>query len=94
MAKIRFQQPIAILVGLGFPRLVEDVLDAYQVLNEWSPHGRGPSHSLALKTCEAVLAGRALTRSARHAFESFAAERGILIRPAAVPLARPDRTAA
>ena len=38
MKNISFPQPISIFVGLGFPREVGDVLEAYKLLNEW-PEG-------------------------------------------------------
>jgi hypothetical protein len=74
----RFHQPVSIFVGLGFPREVDSVLEAYKVLTEWPVYSRGPAHALALKACEAGLAGRALVRPVREAFEAFAEDRGIL----------------
>lgn len=78
MPNARFHQPVSIFVGLGFPREVDSVLEAYKVLTEWPTNSRGPAHALALKTCEAALAGRALVRPVREAFAAFAEDRGIL----------------
>jgi hypothetical protein len=78
MKKISFPQPVPIFVGLGFPREVGDVLEAYKLLNEWPEGGRGPAHLGALHTCGAVLGGHGTAMDAREAFEAFAADRGIL----------------
>ena len=78
MAKIGFPHPLSIFVGLGFPREVSDVLEAYKLLNEWPESGRGPAHLIALHTCAAVLGGHGTGTDARDAFEAFAAGRGIL----------------
>src|SRR4051812_13823975 len=75
---LRFLKPVPIFVGLGFPREITSVLEAYKVLIEWSPRSRGPAHAPALKTCEAAMSGRAPVKQVRDAFEAFADERGIL----------------
>ena len=76
--KIPFPRPVSIFVGLGFPREIDSVLEAYQLLNEWPQTTRGPKHLDALHNCAAVLGGRGSARDARRAFEAFAADRGIL----------------
>ena len=67
-----FDQPVSIFVGLGFPREVRGVTDAYQVLTEWPQSGRDASHDKALETCRAALAGAADATTVRAAFETFA----------------------
>jgi hypothetical protein len=74
----RFERPVSIFVGLGFPRDVENVLDAYQVLTEWPASSRGPAYERALARCRAALAGEADAESVRSAFEAFARVRGVL----------------
>ena len=78
MPRISFLRPLSIFVGLGVPREIGDVLEAYQLLNEWPQGGRGPAHLMALHTCAAVLGGHGTATDARDAFEAFAADRGIL----------------
>ncbi|PSJ62889.1 DUF982 domain-containing protein [Pseudaminobacter soli (ex Li et al. 2025)] len=73
----RFTEPVAIFVGLGFPREIETVLDAYEVLNEWSG-SRGPWHNMALTRCRAALIKDEDVEAARIAFVAFARARGIL----------------
>jgi hypothetical protein len=75
---ISFPQPVSVFVGLGFPREVGDVLDAYKLLNEWPQSSRGADHLAALHACAAVLGGHGTVSDARHALEAFAAARGIL----------------
>ena len=73
--KIPFPRPVSIFVGLGFPREIDSVLEAYQLLNEWPQTTRGPKHLDALHNCAAVLGRRGSARDARRAFEAFAADR-------------------
>ncbi|GLS33737.1 Protein of unknown function [Mesorhizobium albiziae] len=77
MPAVRFAQPVSIFVGIGFPRDVETLTEAFQVLNEWTG-ARGPMHTTALNVCLAALAGQAETETARLAFEAFARARGML----------------
>ena len=73
----KFDRPVAIFVGLGFPRDVETALDAFQVLNEWPNRGRGLDHHAALEACRAALTGSDVAM-ARQAFEAFVHDRNIL----------------
>src|SRR5690349_7562326 len=52
-----FRQPVFILVGLGFPAEVRNVLEAYRHLSEWPATNRDSAHSIALKACAAALRG-------------------------------------
>jgi hypothetical protein len=76
--KLSFIEPVYIFVGLGFPRDVGDVLDAYKILNEWPLSSRDAGHLHALHTCATVLGGHGTATEARRAFETFASEHGIL----------------
>ena len=78
MRKLAFSEPVSIFVGLGFPREVGDVLEAYKILNEWPQSSRDAGHLEALHTCAAVLGGHGTTVEARRALETFASEHGIL----------------
>ena len=84
----RFDTPVAIFVGLGFPREVETVFDAFKVLNEWPASGRGPDHQAALEACRAALTSSASATLARQSFEAFARGRDILAPDALAAAAR------
>ncbi|MDW6021750.1 DUF982 domain-containing protein [Mesorhizobium sp. BAC0120] len=73
-----FDQPVSIFVGLGFPREVRGVTDAFQVLTEWPQSGRDSSHDEALEACRAALAEAGDARRVRAAFESFARVHDVL----------------
>lgn len=73
----RFSEPVAIFVGLGSPREIENVLEAYEVLNEWNG-SRGPWHNMALSRCRSALTNDEDVETARIAFVAFARARGIL----------------
>ncbi|PBB90712.1 hypothetical protein CK215_20660 [Mesorhizobium sp. WSM3864] len=73
----RFSQPVAIFVGLGFPRELNTVFEAYQFLDEWTG-SRSPTYATTLALCRAAVAGEQDAEAARVAFEAFARSRGIL----------------
>lgn len=76
MTKKLFGRPVPILVGLGFPRYVENIWQAYDVLNEWP--SRGPAHKAAFDACRAGLADEVDVETVRAAFDKFARKAGIL----------------
>ena len=82
MENKHFAQPVSIIIGLGFPREIETVSEAFQVLNEWNG-ARGPTHAAALKLCRAASAGETGVEASHLAFEAFARARGILVPDAA-----------
>lgn len=77
MAIICFEKPVSIFVGLGFPREVESIWDAFVVLNEWPT--RGPTHEAALNACRAGINGKMDAGTVRSVFEAFARKAGILM---------------
>ncbi|NGO53155.1 DUF982 domain-containing protein [Mesorhizobium camelthorni] len=77
MPVICFEKPVSIFVGLGFPREVESIWDAFVVLNEWPT--RGPAHEAVLNACRAGMNGKFDVETIRDAFEAFAREAGILM---------------
>lgn len=77
MTTKRFDQPVAIFVGLGFPHDVDNVWEAYGLLVEWNGK-RGPTHVMALNACRGALSNEADVEAARIAFVAFARSRGIL----------------
>jgi hypothetical protein len=78
-----FIKPVLVWVGLGFPRQLNTVADAYQFLMEWC--GNSPEQKAALRACKAALAGDVDTETARSAFTAFAGKKDILFESATFP---------
>lgn len=92
MSAQTFDQPISVLVGLGFVRTVSTVMAAYQIVSEWSASPRSLAQVAALSACRAALNGEGKVEDAHAAFLDFAGHAGILMDdPAPVPaLAQPS----
>lgn len=73
-----FRTPVTILVGLGFPVEVSNVVDAYRYLAEWPTSFRDTAHSVAMKACQAALNGKIEAETARGLFAAFAAKHDLL----------------
>ncbi|WLS05889.1 DUF982 domain-containing protein [Shinella oryzae] len=73
-----FEQPLSILVGLGFPAEVRSVMEAYRHLVEWPASSRDTAHSVALKACNAALRGEIEAETARGLFAAFAEKHDLL----------------
>jgi len=72
-----FEKPLRILVGLGFPRQIDTVAEAYQCAIE---HGMdSPERRAAIKACRAALAGDIEVETARGIFAAFARKTDLLI---------------
>jgi hypothetical protein len=78
MHDLRFEQPVSIFVGLGFPSSIDSVEGAYRVLNDWDGR-RGPAHSAALNACRASLNGEIEPETVRGIFAAFAKAHGIVV---------------
>jgi hypothetical protein len=78
-----FMKPVLVWVGLGFPRQLNTVADAYQFLMEWC--GNSPEQKAALRACKAALAGDVDTETARGVFTAFARKKDILLEDAMIP---------
>lgn len=77
MTDLRFNNPVSIFMGLGFPRDVENVLEAYDVLLEWNGT-RDDDHAAAIASCRDAIARVQSAAEARDAFQRFAHNKGIL----------------
>ena len=77
MKEPKFDQPVSVFVGLGFPREVSKVLDAYDILVEWNGIP-DLDRAGAIEVCRKALNGKRNGRDARKAFEGFALNKGIL----------------
>lgn len=73
-----FEKPIRVLVGLGQPKDIRNVLDACMFLNDAPNYMRNAAHIMALKACKAALLGEVEAETARGAFEAFAGKHDLL----------------
>ena len=72
-----FEKPIRVFVGLGFPRQLNSVTDAYQFLLDYA--GDSPEQRAATRACKAALLGGIEAKTARGVFAAFARKKDILI---------------
>ena len=79
-----FEKPVHVWVGLGFPRQLNTVVDAYQFASEWG--GNSPEQRAALRACKAALAGEVEPETARGVFVAFARSKDILVEDPTLPL--------
>jgi hypothetical protein len=77
MDDVKFDLPVSIFLGLGFPRKVERVLDAYDILIEWNGIP-DLDRSGAMEVCRKALNDERTGKDAREAFQRFALKKGIL----------------
>jgi uncharacterized protein DUF982 len=78
MKRNLFQDPVIILVGLGFPAEIKSVTEARAFLSEWPPSKQNSSHTIALKACKAALAREVDNETARGMFVAFAQRNDLL----------------
>jgi hypothetical protein len=78
-----FEKPIRVFVGLGFPRQLNSVVDAYQFLLDYA--GDSPEQRAAIRACKAALLGDIEARTARGVFSAFARKKDILIEDEFLP---------
>ncbi|TPJ51469.1 DUF982 domain-containing protein [Mesorhizobium sp. B2-7-1] len=72
-----FRKPVRVWVGLGFPRQLNSVVDAYQFVIDWC--GNSPEQKAAIRACKAALAGEIDAETARGIFVQFARRKDILV---------------
>lgn len=78
-----FEKPVRVWVGLGFPRQLNNVADAYQMLMGWC--GNSPEQKAAIRACKAALAGDVDAETARGVFLAFAKKKDILVEDGMMP---------
>ncbi|RWM06945.1 DUF982 domain-containing protein [Mesorhizobium sp.] len=78
-----FETPVRVWVGLGFPRQLNTVADAYQFVVDWC--GNSPEQRAAIRACKAALAGDVDAESARGVLVAFARKKDILLDEGAMP---------
>ena len=79
-----FEKPVRVWVGLGFPRQLNTVVDAYQFVVDWC--GNSPEQRAAIRACKAALAGDVDAETARGFLVRFARKKDILIEDGTMPL--------
>ena len=84
-----FLKPVLVWVGLGFPRQLNTVADAYQFVAEWG--GNSPERRAAIRACRAALAGDIDVETARGVFTAFARKKDILVEDSTIPPAARDQ---
>ena len=78
-----FETPVRVWVGLGFPRQLNTVVDAYQFALDWC--GNSPEQRAAIRACKAALAGDVDAETARGVFVAFARKKDILVEHETMP---------
>ena len=73
----RFDVPVCVLVGLGYPKHVASALEALEFLREYP--GETREKTTALAACRAALEGRTNPQTARFALAAFAVKKDILL---------------
>ena len=83
MLSSSFEKPVRVWVGLGFPRQLNTVADAYQFAVDWC--GNSPEQKAAIRACKAALAGDVDSETARGIFVAFARKKDILVEDELMP---------
>ncbi|WP_315928539.1 DUF982 domain-containing protein [Mesorhizobium sp. SP-1A] len=81
-----FEKPVRVWVGLGFPRQLNSVVDAYQFVTDWC--GNSPEQRAAIRACKAALAGEVDAETARGILMQFAKKKDILVEYGMIPSIR------
>jgi hypothetical protein len=76
---MRFDEPVTILVGMGFPVAIDNVMQAYTILQDWPATSRNGAHHAALNACRAGLAGEIDPQTVRATLVAFARRSEILV---------------
>lgn len=79
-----FDKPIRVWTGLGFPRQLNTVADAYQMLMDWC--GNSPEQKAAIRACKAALVGEIDAETARGVFIAFACKKDLLVEDGMIPM--------
>ena len=73
-----FDRPVTVLVGLGMPVDIGTVMEAYDLLDNWPPSLRNPTHVVAHNACKAALMDMVDAETARATFVNFARKNDLL----------------
>lgn len=83
MLSRHFEKPVRVWVGLGFPRQLNSVADAYQFVVDWC--GNSPEQKAAIRACKAALVGEIDAETARGILVQFARKKDILVDDEVMP---------
>ncbi|MBX9452268.1 MAG: DUF982 domain-containing protein [Mesorhizobium sp.] len=88
-----FQHPVVVLVGLGFPRSITGVRDAFAYLEEVPKLLRDEVYHATCDACRDALTERCSPQEAHDVFVAYARRRGVLLDepPAKAPLLARDQ---
>ena len=89
-----FDEPVTVLVGLGFPRKVRSAIEAYQLLSDMRPMTSKAAHKMTMQACKAAIDGKIDPQIARSAFVAFTSRIGMLLANETARLNEPDGPAA
>jgi hypothetical protein len=84
----RFEEPVTLLVGMGFPARIESAEEAYALLQDWPAASRNHTHAVALNACKAGIAGEIDPETVRAALVAFARRNDILVPDMSAVVAR------
>lgn len=79
-----FEKPVCVWVGLGFPRQLNTIVDAYQFVLDWC--GNSPEQNAAIRACKAALTGDVDVETARGVVVAFARKKDILVEEGDMPV--------
>jgi len=74
-----FDEPIWLLIGLGYPHKVDSVSGAYRVLLDNPPNYPDAAYDVALRACRSAVEGAVDAATVRGIVARFAQRRGILV---------------
>jgi hypothetical protein len=75
----RFEETVAVLVGMGLPVRIETVMGTYALQQVWPAVSRNSAHSVALNTCKSGIVGGIDAETVRSTFVAFARRNDILV---------------
>lgn len=75
----QFEEPVILLVGLGCPARIKNVMEAYVLLQDWPIASRDGAHAAALNACKAGIAGEIDPETVRATLVAFARRHDILV---------------
>jgi len=91
MMRQSFDRPVTVLVGLGMPVEIGSVMEAYDLLDNWPPSLRNPTHAVAYNACKAALMDLVDAETARATLVAFARKSDLLVEGHAnLPRQRPE----
>lgn len=79
MSNFAFQRPVTVLVGLGFPRIVTNVYEAFSCLKEVPTLMRDEVYEATCDACRDALSGKCSIDDAHDVFIAYARRRSILV---------------